>query len=132
MHVSLDSRAEFVVSAQGKILKEGDVASEPHMFGELFETLRFVVKRIGLEAGRLSQWLHAVPGFETVLPETRRAKAASSPTTVKTHRKDAGRIAQLIRMGWFPSVRARSIGLKRLARRWNRASSCRATLQMNP
>jgi transposase len=69
------------------------------------------VKRIGLEAGPLSQWLHAGlkrAGFEAVLLETRHVKAALS-ATVKTDRKDARGLAQLIRMGWFRPVHAKSI-----------------------
>ena len=71
------------------------------------------MKRIGLEAGPLSQWLHAGlrrAGFETVLLETRHVKAALSAMTVKTDRKDARGLAQLIRMGWFRPVHAKSMG----------------------
>ena len=49
-------------------------------------------------------------GFETVLLETRHVKAALSAMTVKTDRKDARGIAQLIRMGWFRPVHAKSVG----------------------
>ena len=45
------------------------------------------MKRIGLQAGPLSQWLHAGlkrAGFEIVLLETRHVKAALSAMTVKT------------------------------------------------
>src|SRR5262245_4208358 len=69
--------------------------------------------RIGLEAGPLSQWLHAglrQAGFQTVLLETRHVKAALSAMTVKTDRKDARGLAQLLRMGWFQQVHAKSIG----------------------
>ena len=68
--------------------------------------------QIGLEAGPLSQWLHAgltQAGFETVLLETRHVKAALSAMTVKTDRKDARGIAQLLRMGWFRSVHPKSV-----------------------
>jgi transposase len=61
----------------------------------------------------LSQWLHAglrQAGFETVLLETRHVKAALSAMMVKTDRKDALGLAQLIRLGWFRSVHAKSIG----------------------
>ena len=57
--VSLELSSVCVVDAQGRILKEAKVASEPDALVELFETLGFAVKRIGLEAGPLSQWLHA-------------------------------------------------------------------------
>ena len=72
--VSLELSSVCVVDAQGKILKEAKVTSEPDALVEFFETLGFAVKRIGLEAGPLSQWLHAAlrtAGFETVLLETR-------------------------------------------------------------
>ena len=60
--VSLELSSVCVVDAQGKILKEAKVASEPDALVEFFETLGFAVKRIGLEAGPLSQWLHASQG----------------------------------------------------------------------
>jgi transposase len=43
-------------------------------------------------------------------PETRHVKAALSAMTVKTDRKDARGLAQLIRMGWFRPVHAKSMG----------------------
>jgi transposase len=57
--VSLELSSVCVVDTQGKILKEAKVASEPDVLVEFFEMLGFAVKRIGLEAGPLSQWLHA-------------------------------------------------------------------------
>src|SRR5207245_11041726 len=72
----------------------------------------FAVKRIGREGGPVAQWLHAglkEAGFETVLLETRHVKAAFSAMTVKTDRKDARGLAQLLRMGWFQQVHAKSM-----------------------
>ncbi|MBH5371113.1 hypothetical protein [Bradyrhizobium glycinis] len=57
--VSLELLSVRVVDAQGKVLKEAKVASEHDALVEFFEALGFAVKRIGLEAGPLSQWLHA-------------------------------------------------------------------------
>jgi transposase len=48
--------------------------------------------------------------FETVLMEARHVKAALSALTVKTDRKDARGIAQLLRMGWFRPVHCKSPG----------------------
>src|SRR5256885_10730009 len=96
----------------GKIVKEAKVASEPEAVVAFFEALGFAVKRIGLEAGPLSHWLYAglkEAGFETVLLETRHVKAALSAMTVKTDRKDARGLAQLLRMGWFQQVHAKSM-----------------------
>src|SRR5689334_17434420 len=109
--VSLELSSVCIVDAQGKIVKEAKVASEPEAVIGFFETLGFAVDRIGLEAGPLSQWLHAGlkrAGFDAVLLETRHVKAALSAMTVKTDRKDARGIAQLIRMGWFRPVHCKS------------------------
>ena len=111
--VSLELSSVCVVDTQGKIVKETKVASEPEALIDFFGSQDFAVKRIGLEAGPLSQWLHAGlkrAGFETVLLETRHVKAALSAMTVKTDRKDARGLAQLIRMGWFRPVHAKSMG----------------------
>ena len=110
--VSLERSSVCVVDALGKIVKEAKISSEPAALVAFFEALGFAVKRIGLEAGPLSQWLHAGlkrAGFEGVLLETRHVKAALSAMTVKTDRKDARGLAQLIRMGWFRPVHAKSI-----------------------
>ena len=85
--VSLERSSVCVVDALGKIVKEAKVSSEPAALVAFFEAFGFAVKRIGLEAGPLSQWLHAGlkrTGFDAVLLETRHVKAALSAMTVKT------------------------------------------------
>jgi transposase len=47
-------------------------------------------------------------GLEVVLLETRHVKAALSAMIVKTDRRDARGIAQLLRMGWFRPVHCKS------------------------
>ena len=111
--VSLEFSSVCVVDAQGKIVRETKVASEPEALVAFFASLGFAMKRIGLEAGPLSQWLHAGlkrAGFDILLLETRHVKAALSAMMVKTDRKDARGLAQLIRMGWFRPVHAKSMG----------------------
>ena len=111
--VSLELASVCVVDAKGKVVKETKVDSNPQGLVAFFQGLGVSLTRIGLEAGPLSQWLHAGlthAGFETVLLETRHVKAALSAMTVKTDRKDARGIAQLIRMGWFRPVHAKSVG----------------------
>jgi transposase len=110
--VSLKESSVCVVDATGQILREAKVASEPEALVAWFRTLGFEVSRIGLEAGPLSQWLHAglcEAGFEVVLLETRHVKAALSAMVVKTDRKDARGIAQLLRMGWFRPVHRKTM-----------------------
>ena len=109
--VSLKDSSVCVVDAAGKIVREAKVASEPEALIAWFRGLGIEVTLIGLEAGPLSQWLHAGLGeasFEAVLLETRHVKAALSAMVVKTDRKDARGIAQLLRMGWFRRVHRKS------------------------
>jgi transposase len=109
--VSLERSSVCVVDGTGRIVREAKVASEPEALVGFFAQLGLPVARIGLEAGPLSQWLHAgltAAGFEAVLLETRHVKAALSAMVVKTDRKDARGIAQLLRMGWFRPVHCKS------------------------
>jgi transposase len=109
--VSLERSSVCVVDATGRIVREAKVASEPEALAGFFAGLGLAVTRIGLEAGPLSQWLHAglsEAGFEAVLLETRHVKAALSAMIVKTDRKDARGIAQLLRMGWYRPVHCKS------------------------
>jgi transposase len=109
--VSLERSSVCVVDATGRIVREAKVASEPEALVGFFGQLGLPLTRIGLEAGPLSQWLHAGltgAGFEAVLLETRHVKAALSAMVVKTDRKDARGIAQLLRMGWFRPVHRKS------------------------
>lgn len=113
--VSLKESSVCVVDAAGKVVREVKVASEPEALVRYFDELDLAVSRIGLEAGPLSQWLHAglmAAGRDAVLLETRHVKAALSAMTVKTDRKDARGIAQLLRMGWYRPVHAKSAPCK--------------------
>src|SRR3712207_841349 len=109
--VSLERSSVCVVDATGRILREAKVPTEPEPLVRFFRELGVPLTRVGLEAGPLSQWLHAGltgAGFEAVLLETRHVKAALSAMIVKTDRKDARGIAQLLRMGWFRPVHCKS------------------------
>jgi transposase len=79
--VSLERSSVCVVDATGRVVREAKVASEPEALVGFFGQLGLSVVRIGLEAGPLSQWLHAgltKAGFAAVLLETRHVKAALS------------------------------------------------------
>ena len=110
--VSLKLSSVCVVDATGKIVKEVKVESDPE---PLFLSSRDLVcqwRASGWRPGLCRSGFMPVTeaGFETVLLETRHVKAALSAMTVKTDRKDARGIAQLIRMGWFRPVHAKSFG----------------------
>lgn len=111
LDVSLEQTSVCVVDAQGQVVREAKVASEPEALIRFLGYQQLEIARVGLEAGPLSQWLHAglvVAGYEAVLLETRHVKAALSAMTVKTDRRDARGIAQLLRLGWYRPVHAKS------------------------
>src|ERR671916_405221 len=109
--VSLELSSVCILDGSGQIVREAKVASEPEALATFLTSLNLPLTRVGLEAGPQSQWLHAglvQAGFEVVLLETRHVKAALSAMIVKTDRRDARGIAQLLRMGWFRPVHCKS------------------------
>jgi len=109
--VSLEWSSVGVVDAAGQIVREAKVRSEREALAAFFTESGLAFARIGLEAGPLSQWLHAglvEAGLPAILIETRHVKAALKAMTVKTDRNDARGMAQLMRMGWFRPVHAKA------------------------
>src|SRR5690348_7124623 len=110
--VSLESSSLCVVDTTGRIIREAKVASEPEALIAWFNRLGLTLTRIGLEAGPLSQWLYAgmqKAGLAVELLETRHVRAAFKAMPVKTDRKDARGIAQLMRLDWFRPVHCKSL-----------------------
>lgn len=110
--VSLEQSSVCVVDGDGKIAREAKVLSEPEALVAWFATLGLTVERIGLEAGPLSQWLYAAmvkAGLAVELLETRHVRRAFEIMPVKTDKKDARGIAQLMRLGWFRPVHCKSL-----------------------
>jgi transposase len=110
--VSLEFSSVCVVDETGMIVREAKVRSEPEALVAFLAGLGTAVTQVGLEAGPLSHWLHAglaAAGHEAVLLETRHVKAALSAMVVKTDRRDARGIAQLLRMGWYRPVHSKSL-----------------------
>jgi transposase len=110
--VSLEWASVCVVDASGKIIAEGKVASEPEALISWLLARGVSLTRVGLEAGPLSQWLFAAmrqAGLAVELLETRHVRDAFKAMPVKTDRKDARGIAQLMRLGWFRPVHCKSM-----------------------
>jgi transposase len=110
--VSLEQSSVCVLDASGRIFREGKVLSEPEALIAWFGALGVNVARIGLEAGPLSQWLYAAmrqAGLAVELLETRHVRNAFKIMPVKSDRKDARGIAELIRLGWFRPVHCKSL-----------------------
>jgi transposase len=110
--VSMEYSSICVVDGTGKIVREGKVASEVGALIGWFNSLGLNLVRIGLEAGPLSQWLFAGmrdAGLAVELLETRHVRNAFKTMPVKTDRKDARGIAELVRLGWFRPVHCKSM-----------------------
>src|SRR5215212_4481935 len=110
--VSLELSSVCVVDAAGRIVREARVPSEPDALIAWFRGLGMELARVGLEAGPLSQWLYAAmrgAGLAVELLETRHVRGAFKAMPVKTDRKDARGIAQLMRLGWFRPVHCKSL-----------------------
>ncbi len=110
--VALERSRVCVVDATGRIVREAKVPSEPEALVALLQELGVRLERVGLEAGPLSQWLHAglvAAGLPAVLIETRHVRAALKAMTMKTDRNDARGIAHLMRLGWFRPVHAKTL-----------------------
>ena len=111
LDVSLASTAICVVNAHGKVVRETTARSEPEDILGVVHDLPGTVIGVGLEAGPLSQWLYAhldEAGIDVILMETRRVKGAIQAMAIKTDRRDAEALAQLLRVGWFRQVHCKS------------------------
>ncbi len=110
--VSLEYSSVCVVDGSGKIVCEAKLESEPEVLIGWLVTRGLELTRIGLEAGPLSQWLHAAmreAGLPVELLETRYVCTMLKLMLNKTDRNDARGIAQLIRLGWFRPVHCKSM-----------------------
>ena len=112
LDASLEWTSACVVDADGGIVREAKVVSEPAALAAFFTGLDFGLTRICLEAGPLSQWLHdglAEAGLPVVCAETRQLKAVLSATVNKNDRDDARGIAQLVRANLIRPVHVKTV-----------------------
>lgn len=110
--VSLEASQVCVVDEAGAVVSEAKVASEPAALTGYLARWGDTLARVGLEAGPMSQWLHAglsQAGFLAVCLETRHLKGALSVQRVKSDRNDARGIAQVMRTGWYKAVHVKSL-----------------------
>jgi transposase len=86
------------VDDTGRIVREAKVASEPEALLTVLRNPAYRLKRIGLEAGPLSQWLSSAlteAGLPAICVETRHMRAGLKAQINKTDRNDARGIADI-------------------------------------
>src|SRR6516164_9045738 len=100
LDVSVKETSVCIVDEMGKIVREVKVASEPEALLAVLSNAAYHFKRIGLEAGPLSQWLYGVLAEAWVTcVETRHIRAVLKAQINKTDRNDARGVAQMMRVG---------------------------------
>ena len=116
LDVSVKETSVCVVDDTGKIIREVKVASEPGTLLAVLKNPAYHLKRIGLEAGPLSQWLFsalAEAGLPAICVETRHMRAALKAQINKTDRNDARGIAQMMRAGLYRPVHVKTVRSQR-------------------
>jgi transposase len=112
LDVSVKETSVCVVDDTGRIVREVKVASEPEALLAVLTNPACHFKRIGLEAGPLSQWLFsalAEAGLPVICVETRHMKAVLKAQINKTDRNDARGIAQMMRVGLYRPVHVKTL-----------------------
>ena len=87
LDVSVRETSLCVVDHAGKIVKEARVPTEPEAIVALLGKGRFAPKRVGLEAGPMSQWLYAglaEAGLPVICVEAQHMRSALSAQRNKT------------------------------------------------
>jgi transposase len=117
LDVSVKETSVCVVDDTGRIVREVKVASEPDALLAVLTNPTYHFKRIGLEAGPLSQWLFsavAEAGLPVICVETRHMRAVLKAQINKTDRNDARGIAQMMRAGLYRPVHVKTLRSQKL------------------
>lgn len=117
LDVSLKEVSICVVDAEGSVIREGKMPTEPSKILSWIEERVGTVERIVHESGPLSVWLTrelARCGGPVVCIDARAAHKALSARMNKSDRADAEALAQLARTGWYREVHIKSEASDRL------------------
>jgi transposase len=117
LDVSVKETSLCIVDDAGKIVREARVVSEPEALLQVLTNAIYRFKRIGLEAGPLSQWLFsalAEAGLPVICVETRHMRAVLKARINKTDRNDARGIAQMMRVGLYRPVHVKTLRSQKL------------------
>ena len=117
LDVSVKDTSVCIVDDTGRIIREVKVASEPDALLAVLTNSAYRFKRIGLEAGPLSQWLFsalAEASLPAICVETRHMRAVLKAQINKTDRNDARGIAQMMRVGLYRPVHVKTLRSQKL------------------
>jgi transposase len=117
LDVSVKETSVCIVDDTGKIVREVKVASEPAALLVVLKNPAYHFKRVGLEAGPLSQWLFsalAEASLPVICVETRHMRAVLKAQINKTDRNDARGIAQMMRVGLYRLVHVKTLRSQKL------------------
>jgi len=117
LDVSVKETSVCIVDEAGRIVREVKVASEPEALLKVLGNPAYRCRRIGLEAGPLSQWLFsalAEAGLPAICVETRHMQAVLKAQINKTDRNDARGIAQMMRAGLYRPVHVKTLRSQKL------------------
>jgi transposase len=117
LDVSVKETSLCIVDDTGRIVREVKVASEPEALLQVLMNAAYHFKRIGLEAGPLSQWLFgalAEAGLPVICVETRHMRAVLKAQINKTDRNDARGMAQMMRVGLYRPVHVKTLRSQKL------------------
>src|SRR5450756_1482895 len=117
LDASVKGASDCSVTGTGKIEREVKVTSEPEDLLQILSNPSYHFKRIGLEAGPLSQWLYsalAEAGLPAICVETRHMRAVLKAQINKTDRNDARGMAQMMRVGLYRPVHVKTLRSQKL------------------
>jgi len=117
LDVSVKESSVCIVDDTGRIVREVKVASEPEALLQVLKSNAYHFRRIGLEAGPLSQWLFsalAEVGLPVICVETRHMRAVLKAQINKTDRNDARGMAQMMRAGLYRPVHVKTLRSQKL------------------
>src|ERR1700752_4620560 len=117
LDVSVKDTSVCIVDDTGKITREVRVASEPDALLAVLTNPAYHFKRIGLEAGPLSQWLFsalAEADLPVICVEARHMRAELKGQINKKDRNDARGIAQMMRVGLYRPVHVKTLRSQKL------------------
>jgi transposase len=117
LDVSVKLTSLCIVDDAGGIVREAKIESDPDALLQVLKNGAYHFKRIGLEAGPLSQWLFsalAEAGLPVICVETRHMRAALKARINKTDRNDARGMAQMMRAGLYRPVHVKTVRSQKL------------------